>query len=247
MAMDRRQLRAERLMVRASESNYMRRLLQVSRQVDSLVRGMMGQDPKALQRLEEVLRGYADLLLPWAETVAKAMVLDVAHRNLRAWKQNSEDISKALRVEIENAPTGHLYSQLMQEQVQLIRSLPLDAAERVHERVLRATYTGERAATLEADILKTGHVTASRARLIARTEVSRSASALTQARAQYVGSEGYIWRTSRDAAVRDTHRKQEGKFIHWNKPPKTDKGLAPYHAGCGPNCRCFPEPVLPDY
>lgn len=194
-----------------------------------------------------MLRGYADLLLPWAETVAKAMVLDVAQRNLKAWTQQSDDISRALRVEIENAPTGHLYSQLMNEQVSLIRSLPIDAAERVHERVLTATYSGQRADTLEAEILNTGKVTASRAKMIARTEVSRSASKLTQARAQYVGSEGYIWRTSRDGDVRPTHKAQEAKFIKWTEPPKTDKGLAPYHAGCGPNCRCFPEPVFPDY
>ena len=48
------------------------------------------------------------------------------------WKANSEDMSKAIRVEIAQAPTGQLYTALMEEQVALIKSLPLEAAQRVH-------------------------------------------------------------------------------------------------------------------
>jgi len=174
------------------------------------------------------------------------MVADVARRNLNAWKQNSADMGRALRDELINAPTGSYYALLMDEQVGLIKSLPLDAAQRVHDLSQEALIQGERASTIAAKILETGQVTASRAKLIARTEVSRTASTLTQARARYAGSEGYIWRTSRDGDVRPTHRAQEGNYIRWDHPPKTDKGLAPYHAGCGPNCRCYPEPVFPN-
>lgn len=197
-------------------------------------------------KIEQTLRHYADLIGPWAETTARWLVADVARRNLNAWKTNSADMGRALRDELLNAPTGSYYALLMREQVDLIKSLPLDAAQRVHDLSQEALIKGERASTIAAKIMETGHVTASRAKLIARTEVSRTASTLTQARAQYAGSDGYIWRTSRDGDVRPTHRAQEGRYIRWSTPPKTDKGLAPYHAGCGPNCRCYPEPVFPN-
>ncbi|MGN5479510.1 phage minor head protein [Cupriavidus basilensis] len=58
-----------------------------------------------------------------------------------------------------------------------------------------------------------------------------------------IGSPGYFWRTSGDKDVRDSHRDMEGKFVEWDKPPTLD-GMTG-HAGCFPNCRCYPEPALP--
>lgn len=200
------------------------------------------------RNIRYALTRYADLLKPWARSVARYMLADVKRRNDRMWQTNSREMSKALLIEIKQAPTGMLFETLQAEQVELITSLPLKAAERVHELVQKESLLGgTRASEIAKEIAATGKVTAARARLIARTEVSRAHCNLTQARAMYAGSQGYIWRSSEDGDVRPTHRKVNGHFFKWDNPPKTDKGLAPYHAGCGPNCRCFPEPVIPDY
>ena len=79
--------------------------------------------------------------------------------------------------------------------------------------------------------------------LIARTEVARTASGLTEARARHVGSDGYFWRTAKDADVRDSHRQMEGKFVKWNEPPTLSDGTVT-HAGQIYNCRCYAEPVI---
>lgn len=196
--------------------------------------------------LQKMLAGYADLLEPWAWAVANHMVADVQRRDLRMWEANSAEMSRSIRGEFMQAPTGILRRALMNEQVQLIKSLPLEAAQRVHVLTSEALLTSTRAAEVQKEIMRSGEVTASRAKLIARTEVSRTAATFMQARAVHAGSEGYIWRSSRDGDVRPTHQEMEGKYVRWDTPPKTDKNLAPYHAGCGPNCRCFAEPVLPD-
>lgn len=234
-------------MARAAESNYNSRLLQVVKQIDAIIRvlSLDGEVPRD-EEIIRTLNGYADLLDPWAWSVARLMVADISRRNAYSWRQSGIDMSKALRVELEQAPTGAIFQQMMAEQVELIKSLPRDAAKRVHHVAIEARLSGARADEVMKDILRTGEVTKSRARLIARTEVSRTASNFTQARAKYAGSEGYIWRTSGDTDVRETHRALNGKFIRWDDPPKTDANLAPYHAGCGPNCRCFPEPIFPD-
>ena len=224
-------------MARTAESSYNSRLRQVAKQIDVIVKGLSPDGFADTDNILKALRWYAELLKPWATSVASYMVADVARRNERAWRQSGNDISKAIQSEILYAPTGHLFTGLMNDQVELITSLPLDAAKRVHEITTEAmSTTGIRAEAISKKILATGEVTAARARLIARTEVARTASSFTQARARFAGSLGYIWRTSKDADVRPTHQAMNGIYVDWDKPPKTDKGLDPYHAGCGPNC-----------
>jgi SPP1 gp7 family putative phage head morphogenesis protein len=219
----------------------------VAKQIDLIVKGLSPDGVVKDEAIIQTLKGYADLLLPWATSVARYMVADVSRRNAMSWRKHGDDMAKALRVEMEYAPTGVIFSQLMQDQVTLITSLPLEAASRVHELTSEAMVTSTRSKEIAKEILRTGEVSAGRARLIARTEVARTASNFTQARARYAGSEGYIWRTSDDGDVRPTHVAMNGQYVRWDAPPKTDKGLAPYHAGCGPNCRCFPEPVFKDF
>ena len=183
-----------------------------------------------------MLSNYAELITPWARSVAAFMVADVERRDSRMWIEHGKEMGKALRVELQQAPTGMLYSALMAEQVVLIKSLPLEAAERVHKLTTAGLSDSRRASDVAKEILATGNVSVARARLIARTEVSRTAASFTQARAMFAGSEGYIWRSSGDGDVRPTHQAVNGKYFRWDSPPKTDKNLAPYHAGCGPNC-----------
>lgn len=201
----------------------------------------LGSVPRVIQALDE----YSDLLAPWSRSVASVMVADVARRDERSWIEHGRDIGRSLRQEILSAPTGQILQTLMDEQVRLITSLPREAADRVHRLAIQATHEGTRHEDLISEIMRTGSVTESRARLIARTEVSRASSNLLEARAMHVGSDGYIWRTSDDGDVRPSHRKMEGKFVRWGEPPTLDKLTG--HAGCLPNCRCWAEPVLPDF
>jgi SPP1 gp7 family putative phage head morphogenesis protein len=93
-----------------------------------------------------------------------------------------------------------------------------------------------------AAIRASGHVSASRARLIARTEIARATTEMTRQRAEAIGSEGYIWHSSHDGRVRESHLDMDGSFVRWDSPPTLD-GLTG-HCGQLPNCRCWPEPLL---
>ena len=199
-----------------------------------------------MARIQSTLQRYAETIEPWAASVARYMLADVNRRNEQAWAEHGKEISRLLRREIATAPTGQAFRSLLAEQVGLIKSIPLDEALRVHKLVQEGMFASTRSTTMAKQLLETADVPLWRAKLIARTEVSRAAVTLTQVRAQSIGSEGYFWRTSGDGDVRPTHKEQNGRYIRWDSPPKTDKGLAPYHAGCGPNCRCYPDPVLPD-
>ncbi|WP_253700075.1 phage head morphogenesis protein [Cupriavidus pauculus] len=209
-----------------------------------MVNGFPPGDPGVLPTIEQLLQRYAEALTPWAERTAAEMLTEVNRRDESAWMQNAADLSRALRQEIRTAPTGATMQALMAEQVTLIKSIPLDAAQRVHKLTIEGIEDSTRASEIAKAIRASGEVAKSRADLIARTEVARTASTLTEARALHVGSPGYFWRTSGDGDVRESHREMEGKFVAWNDPPTLDgmKG----HAGQFPNCRCYPEPVIPE-
>ncbi len=135
---------------------------------------------------------------------------------------------------------------IVAEQVKYIKSLPLEAADRVYDiqnRAIEAVVTGGRAEHFTKEIAASGDIAKSRADLIARTELGRATGALDQARALAIGSNGYIWRTAEDGDVRHSHREMEGKFVEWGKPPTLD-GMTG-HAGELPNCRCYKEIVFP--
>jgi SPP1 gp7 family putative phage head morphogenesis protein len=226
------------------QEQFARSLRGVAREVGKLIKGYNPQDVVSTQKLVRALRQYADILGPWALHLSNNILTSVDGQDKAAWRQHTKTMSLAVRNEILNAPTGEAFKKLMNEQVALIQSIPLEAAERVHNLVTENLAQSARADDIAKKISSTENVTKSRANLIARTEIARAASVLTQARAEHVGSTGYIWRTSKDLIVRESHRKMEGRFVKWTEPPILD-GMTG-HAGCLPNCRCYPEPEVPD-
>lgn len=230
---------AERL-----EAEYMRALRHLTRQVDSIVKNMApGGVVRDSMELQNVLRKYGKAIEPWARSVANKMVNRIAKADENAWAKLGKTVGRELRKELTDAPTGQFLRAFLEEQVALITSLPSEAADRVHKLTLEAVVTGTRAKEIAAEILRTGEVTTNRARLIARTEVARTAAGLTMARAVHVGSTHYVWRTSLDGSVRDSHKKMNGSVIPWGTAPKLEDGTQT-HAGMIFNCRCYAEPIL---
>lgn len=245
-AAQRRRVSRERfLRARRAELKYRGALVHVAHHVGTLVKGFA---PNGIverpSEIREALSRYAALLRPWAASTVSRMQAEVSQRDLSAWAELGREMGTGLRNEVAHAPTGVEMRVLLDEDVELITSLPLEAAKRVHLLTQEAMLNSTRAAEVAKEILRTGAVTASRAKLIARTEVARTASKLTQARATFVGSEGYVWRSSGDSDVRPLHKKLNGKFIRWDDPPVSGERGELAHAGQIYNCRCYPDPII---
>lgn len=226
------------------ENEYARRLRSVARHVGDLLRGFDLSDLSLTGTIRSALDRYSAILRPWAESVGAKMVAEVAQRDERSWFKVANQMGESLRREIATAPIGEVVRERQAEQVRLITSLPTEAAQRVQHMTREGIIKGQRADEIAAEIMRTGEVTKARADLIARTEVGRTSTLLTQARAEHVGSTGYYWRTADDTDVRPSHNAMAGKIVSWDAPPTLD-GLTG-HAGALPNCRCYCEPVLPD-
>ena len=215
---------------------------QVGNLVESYQSGIYG-----LPTLTQLLQAYARELAPWATRIASRMLGDVDARDRAAWSALGNAISAQLHQDIRNAPVGQRMRELLGLQVSLIQSIPIEAAQRVHELATKARIEGTRAKAISEEIARTGAVTESRAMLIARTEVSRAATTLVQARAEAIASTHFIWRTSLDGAVREDHRKLEGKTFAWDDPPVADSRTGEHALpGAIYNCRCYAEPVISD-
>lgn len=247
----RRQVDRERFRkVHRAEKHFGRQLKAVAKEVGKIVSLLApGGVVRNAAAITAALERYAERLGPWAKAVAERTVAEVATFDRQAWVGLGAEIGRALEKEIAAAPTGAVMRENVDQRVVLIKSLPREAGRRVHHFIVEGMSRGVRAAETAREIRRTRPVTESRAMLIARTETTSCATALVEARARYIGSEGYFWETSEDADVRDDHKSLQGKFIRWDAPPiaGTGKGGIPqrYHAGAGPNCRCWPRPEIP--
>lgn len=244
---ERRRITEERfLRARRAEISYQRQLTAVGRHVGQIVNGYApGGIPISIPGLVGALNRYAEIMRPWARAVTETMHADVGRRDAASWYELGREMGRALKKEIESAPTGIAMREAMNLQVNLITSLPIEAAQRVHRLTTQALLESTRAEETAKEILKSGHVTVARARTIARTETSRTASLLLESRAKYVGSTHYVWHTSEDSDVRLLHRKLDKKVFSWENPPVTGSRGERSHPGCIYNCRCWAEPLIP--
>jgi SPP1 gp7 family putative phage head morphogenesis protein len=238
---------------RRAEKQYASKLRTVARYIGAVVSSIDPRTAEGIASVQDALTRYAKAVEPWARAVGSRMLAEVANRDRRGWQEYTRAMSRALRQEIESAPTGQAMQGLLDQQVGLITSMPREAAQRVQRLATEARIKGQRPEALVAEIMRTGQVSEAKARTIAHTEVGRAATALTEARMLAVGSTSYIWRTvggpasnkpGGDATVRPSHRAMNGKVVRWDNPPTLD-GLTG-HAGALPNCRCIPIPILPE-
>lgn len=122
--------------------------------------------------------------------------------------------------------------------VALIKSIPSQYADQIESAILRGLQEGKRAEAIKKDILAIGHSTDDRAMLIARDQLGKINSRISQIRQQKLGITHYTWETSHDERVRSSHRLCNGKIYAWDDPPIDG------HPGQPIRCRCVSIPYM---
>lgn len=242
----------------AAEKQFYRQLRKVAEASGHIVErhsdGAKLTNEKAMQA---ELEAYSEKLGPWATRQAAKMLEQVEKSNKRAYKEKSKAISTAIRFNETESDIVTTAASLLFEQVDLIKSIPIEAGLRAQHIALEAALEGTRAEAntdtmkeLEEQMGFSTEVAKSRALLISRTETARANAAINQSRAMNVGSRQYRWHNSGDEAVRQSHkvykgRRLQGMIFSWDNPPTLSDGMTG-HPGTFPNCRCFAEPILDD-
>ena len=206
----------------------------------------------------------------WCERVAYEITSKVDRNVSATWREaarkagRGNDIYAAIMAELEK-PHGGVFSQTVRENAKMItnkivdkiakkiESFPLEMREEMVQYISHEGLQGRRSSDIMSDLLERFRsIGESRLQLIARTEVSKSQSALTQSRALSLGLNWYIWRTSDDARVRTAHEHMDSVLVNWNNPPNPEaldpkgkqKPYGNYHAGGTFNCRCYSEVIV---
>lgn len=209
------------------------------------------------KEMQAALKAYSEALTPWAQRQSIKLLEQVQKSNKRAYQNKSKAIGTALNFGVAEKEVGDVALRLMNEQVALIKSIPVEAGLRAQKIAVEAFLHGTRAepdqdtiAELKKQLGLSTEVATSRALLIARTETARANASFNQARAVTVGSGQYRWHNSGDGAVRESHKfykgkKLQGMVFFWDELPTLDDGMTG-HPGTFPNCRCFAEPMFSD-
>lgn len=211
---------------------------------------------KNLEKMMSDLKDYSEKIGPWAARQSAKLLEQVQRSNKLAYQKNNKAMAAELKTGKGELNTIKAARVLMEEQVGLIKSIPLEAGQRAQKIAFEAALQGQRAVPDEDTINElmnqlgsTREVAVNRAKLIAVTETARSNASINQARAVAVGSDKYIWRNSQDAAVRHSHKTRKGKpldgqVFSWDDPPLLDDGTRG-HPGTFP--RCFPGDEILDH
>ncbi len=189
-------------------------------------------------------------------SAVRRMVTPIAIQNMRTWRKAAKKATKnpylyrLLMREINNGLKNDIDIQI-EENANLIKTLPTDVAKKVTKDIEEMALKGMRASEIAKAIREqTDKHSRASAKLIARTEVSKTTTALTKARCDNLDLHWYVWRTAEDGdRVRKSHRIMEGVLVNWNEPPSPEalageKSVGNYHAGNIWNCRCYPEPLI---
>lgn len=133
-------------------------------------------------------------------------------------------------------------------QVALIKSLPQQYLDKVEQAVIAGIQGGASQFNeeLDAALTKIENLTQNRARLIARDQMGKINSRISQVRQESLGITHYTWVTMRDLAVRGepnyysfyNHNKRDRMVFAWNDAPGDG------HPGQPINCRCLAIPYV---
>jgi SPP1 gp7 family putative phage head morphogenesis protein len=191
-----------------------------------------------------------------SDLIARRMVSGVAVTNARSWHAaarqslHSGVIYEGLKTEIATS-VGTRVDELIARNARLIRSIPEEVRARAATFVAREQLRGTRASAIaQALVDQVPQVAQRRAAMIARTEVGKTETALTRARAERLGLDWYEWATSEDQRVRLSHRVFDKVLVAWADAPAPEQlahepsKLGHYHPGGAPNCRCLALPLI---
>ena len=152
----------------------------------------------------------------------------------------------------------------VEEKSDLFKTIPKDLAEHIVPLINKWNVQGLTSKEMSKEKLPE-HISSLleyQVRRIARTETSKTSVDIIEFKSKKCNVPCYVWRASGgsrgDGRTRDSHKKMADVIVFWNDPPapedlfpiigengkKYKNTLGNYHAGCCPNCRCVPSPVI---
>ena len=167
--------------------------------------------------------------------------------SIREWKKV---VKTTLGINIlDDYYMGEFYKQIINtwidENIGLISTLPQDSLGEMKEIVKKGFTNGTTTTEITKELQNRYNITKRRARLIARDQIGKLYSKITKKQQTDAGITEYIWSTSQDNRVRDSHRHLNKTTQKWGNPPIVDEKTGRRcHPGEDYQCRCIALPVF---
>lgn len=132
--------------------------------------------------------------------------------------------------------SASLLDAFIDEHLKLIKSVQREQLDKIGFMIKRGIRDGRLAKNITKDIRQTTALGKRRAQLIARNAPLQYSGALTKLNQMSAGIKSYVWQSSRDERVRDSHRKFDGEIFDWSSSGP--------HPRSEVNCRCDAVPFI---
>ena len=241
---------------RRAERKYKRLIDKILKEVEERLVTLKSPTPAQIQRVLKQIAAMPefDRMCRLATQQIVTMLAVGQKRNWRAAagaSSKGRDIYKALMKETTNTAIGQAIGSIVEQNAQIIKSVPIDIARQLSKTANKMQLEGFRPEAIAQEMLaKVPGMRKSKANLIARTESAKSATALIEARAEHYDRPFYIWWDVHDERTRASHRKMHGVICRWSDPPNPEaiagekRNYGNYHPGGIFNCRCIPLCVI---
>lgn len=226
---------------KSDERKYAAQLRKIARHIGDIIKSHTNEDgiipEEEYSSLTRVADLYAKAIEPWAQKVSWQMLTGVATKNKNDWMSLSDFIGKGIEKIVRSDPVSAILKDRQAEQVKLIKSIPIEAAERAKQLSVEVFTQGRRVGEAAQMIADSTGVSQARANVIARTETAKTNHDVSMARAKAIDVQKYSWETMQDEAVRPSHADLQGEIFDIDNPPDIE-GEGPH--GPGDWINCFP-------
>ena len=173
---------------------------------------------------------YVELLT----SASSRMVTSLFTDNARTWRSaareatRGREIYELLRQEFTGSKgqdadelVRRRFWHIVQVTTREAQGIPKRVVDRSIRYIEKETLSGRRAEDIARDIRKQiPQFTDAQVNRLSRTAVNSSQTAIVLTRMQGIGKEWYIWRTSKDARVRESHRHMDRVMVWIRDPPR---------------------------
>lgn len=166
---------------------------------------------------------------------------------IKEWKKA---VHSTLGIDImEDYYSGDFFKQAVQQwidsNVNLIKSIPQASLTSMREITMEGFRSGKTAADIAKSIQKSYGTSKRKATFLARDQIGKLNSQISKQQQEDAGVSEYIWRTTGDSRVRNSHKKLDKKKFRWDSPPLVDEKTGRHgHPGEDYSCRCVALPVF---
>lgn len=196
-------------------------------------------DGRQTSRLIQAMR--AEAAGATSDVAVGQMAAEYARRTAvhqRAELQRQLEDARWVNISIMDRRLPGAISQFIHENVALVRRLQGDALGHLEALIYRGLASGMDAEELGGAIADRLGIAERHARLIARDQIQKLDSKVTELRHAELGIRSFVWWSMQDDRVRPRHRSLHGKTFAYSDPPAD--GLPGQPVGC----RCRQAPVL---